>query len=155
MICTFFGHRYVSSDIQKLLKPLLIELIERQGIGVFYVGNQGAFDRMVLSTLESLKIQYPHIQVLVVLAYLPTNRPIDDLMDYSNTVYPDGLETTPPKFAISRRNRWMLKQSDVVVTYVIHPHGGAAQFKALAEKQGKKVINIPDQLVSQKKKPEQ
>lgn len=36
----------------------------------------------------------------------------------------------------------MIQQSDVVVTYVTHNFGGAAQFKELAEKQNKYVIYL-------------
>lgn len=32
----------------------------------------------------------------------------------------------------------------VVLAYITHPWGGAAQFKKLAEKKGKAVINLPD-----------
>jgi hypothetical protein len=62
--------------------------------------------------------------------------------DYSDTVFPEGLEKIPPRFAISKRNRWMIEHSDYVVTYVRHSFGGAAQFKALAEKKGKKAIEL-------------
>ena len=36
----------------------------------------------------------------------------------------------------------MIEKSDYVVTYVHHSFGGAAQFKEIAEKKGKIVINI-------------
>lgn len=51
-----------------------------------------------------------------------------------------GHRDTPPKFAISKRNRWMIEHSDIVVTYVKYHFGGAAQWKVLAEKKGKKSL---------------
>ena len=48
----------------------------------------------------------------------------------------------PPRFAIERRNRWMLRQAEVVVTYVRYTWGGAHKFKSAAEKQGKRVIEL-------------
>ena len=48
----------------------------------------------------------------------------------------------PPRFAIARRNGWMLKQADFVVTYVTHDWGGAAQFAEKARRQGKTVLNL-------------
>ena len=45
-------------------------------------------------------------------------------------------------FAISWRNKWMLKQSDYVVTYITHSWGGAAQFAELAEKQKKIIVSL-------------
>ena len=40
------------------------------------------------------------------------------------------------------RNKWMLKQSDYVVTYITHSWGGAAQFAEIAARQKKTVINL-------------
>ena len=63
--------------------------------------------------------------------------------DEPETLFPDGIESVPRRVAISYRNKWMIKRSDYVVTYVTtHIASGAAQFKELAEKQGKNVINI-------------
>ena len=62
--------------------------------------------------------------------------------DYKNTLLPEGIEAVHPRFAISWRNKWMIKQSDYVVTYITHSWGGAAQFAKLAEKQKKTVINL-------------
>ena len=55
---------------------------------------------------------------------------------------PEGLELVHPRYAIERRNRWMLERSDYVVTYVHHGWGGAAKFAALAERQGKRMIRL-------------
>ena len=55
---------------------------------------------------------------------------------------PEGIEAVHPRFAISWRNKWMIKQSDYVVTYITHPWGGAAQFAEMAKKQQKAVINL-------------
>ena len=62
--------------------------------------------------------------------------------DPMETLYPEGLEAVHPRFAISWRNKWMIQESDVVVTYITHSRGGAAQFAELAERKKKRVINI-------------
>lgn len=138
MICTFFGHSKCTEEIKPQLYDVLKDLIENHQADLFYVGNQGNFDAIVKSLLVSLKEEYPHIRYYVVLAYLPKK---DDI-DYSDTIYPEGLESVPPKYAISRRNKWLVKSADTVITHVTHSWGGAAQFKELAEKLNKKVINI-------------
>lgn len=66
---------------------------------------------------------------------------------------PEGIETVHPRFAISWRNKWMLKQSGYVVTYIIHSWGGAAQFAELAERQKKTVINLGFCPIRQTRKP--
>ena len=63
---------------------------------------------------------------------------------FAHTSFPEGLEAVPPRWAISRRNEWMLKQSDYMVTYITHDWGGAARFAARAVRQGKQVINVAE-----------
>lgn len=141
MTCTFFGHRYVQKEIEPILRSTLIDLIENHGAELFYVGNQGGFDAMVTRALRELSDRYP-IRAYTVLAYLPTGEN-DASVDILPTILPEGIETVPRRFAISFRNRWMIMQSDFVVTQVTnHIASGAAQFKSLAEKQGKAVINL-------------
>ena len=140
--CTFFGHRDCPSSIKSKLRKVLIDLIESHAVDMFYVGQQGSFDSMVRSVLKELVSLYPHINYAVVLERMPPKRDEFDTRDYSDTILPEGIETVHPRFAISWRNKWVIKQSDYVVTYITHSWGGAAQFAELAEKQKKTVINV-------------
>ncbi len=143
--CTFFGHRDTPKEIELTLKSALIDLIENKGVDLFYVGNEGNFDFLVRECLRSLKFKYRHIKYAVVLAYMPgEKRGNDDGENYTETIYPDGLERVPLKYAISRRNTWMLDRSDYVITYVKHRAGGAGKFKELAEKKGKVILNLAE-----------
>ena len=139
MTATFFGHKDTPKEIEPTLRTTLIDLIENKSVTVFYVGNNGNFDTMVRRQLEDLSHTYA-ITYSVVLAYLPTKKSEYD--DYTNTILPEGIETVPKRFAISWRNKWMIEQADIVVTYVTHSFGGAAQFKELAERQGKTLIEL-------------
>ena len=139
MVCTFFGHKDTPKEIEPTLRSTLIDLIENKNATNFYVGNNGNFDSMVCHQLEELSEIYD-IKYSVVLAYLPTEKNKYD--DLTHTIYPEGLETVPKRFAISWRNKWMIQQSDIVVTYVTHNFGGAWQFKKMAERLNKHVINL-------------
>lgn len=141
MTVTFFGHKDTPKEIEPTLQATLIDLIENYGATEFYVGNNGNFDTMVRRQLENLFQTYP-ITYSVVLAYLPTKK--NEYEDHSNTILPEGIETVPKRFAISYRNKWMIKQADVVVTYVTHSFGGAWQFKSLAQRQGKMIIELSE-----------
>lgn len=55
MVCTFFGHRVVTEDVKESLREILTELIEFLEVDMFYVGNNGAFDRLVINVLRDLK----------------------------------------------------------------------------------------------------
>lgn len=150
MTVTFFGHSNTPQDIQPKLKKVLIDLIEEQNASLFYVGNHGSFDRMARNTLKQLKVLYPHIHYAVVLAYMPGEKDRYNPTDTSDTLYPEGLEKTPPRYAISMRNRWMIDKSDYVVSYVRYSTGGAAQFKKLAQRKGRTVLNLFDSTEEQK-----
>ena len=139
MVCTFFGHKDTPKEIEPTLRSTLIELIENKNVSVFYVGNNGNFDTMVRCQLEDLSQTYP-ITYSVVLAYLPTEKNKYD--NLTNTIYPEDLEIVPKRFAISGRNKWMIQQSDIVVTYVTRNFGGAAQFKEMAERMDKSIFEL-------------
>lgn len=141
MTVTFFGHKDTPKNIEPTLRTTLVDLIENHGATEFYVGNNGNFDTMVHRQLENLSQTYP-ITYNVVLAYLPVKKSEYD--SFTNTILPEGIETVHKRFAISYRNKWMIRHSDVVVTYVTHTYGGAAQFKELAERQGKTVIELSE-----------
>ena len=140
--CTFFGHRDCPSSIEFKLRATLIDLIENHNVDRFYVGNHGAFDVMVRSTLRELKTIYPHIDYAVVLAYLPTILSEFGSRDFADTLLPEGIESVPKRYAISWRNNWMLNQADYVVTYITHSWGGAAQYAEKSKRQKKKVLNL-------------
>ena len=138
MVATFFGHRDAPETIKATIRAILIDLIENINVNMFYVGNNGAFDRMVRELLKELKKTHK-INYYVVLAYIP---PKNDDNDYTDSIYFDELNSKPYKARIIERNKLMIKKSDIVITYVTHITGGAYECKALAERSGKMVINI-------------
>ena len=131
--CTFFGHRECHGLDREILYKAIEERI-RQGVDTFYVGNQGQFDAMVYGCLKQLRSIYPSIRVCVVLAYLPTGEAGED------TMYPE-IEGHP-KFAIERRNRWMIHASGYCLCYIHHTWGGAHKFAKQAKSAGLTVINL-------------
>ena len=139
MTVTFFGHSDTPECVRDILRIALIDLIINHDSKTFYVGNHGNFDKMAKSILNELSVIYPHITYAVVLAYMPSKNNNDDL---SPTIYPEGLETVPQRFAICKRNEWMINHSDVVITYVNRNFGGAAKYKKYAERKNKTVINL-------------
>ena len=144
MTCCFFGHKDTPSTISPELEKVLTDLIVNHGVSSFLVGNQGRFDHVALRVVRKLKKQYPHITYSVVLAYMPGEK--EEWVSYApeETMYPEGLEDVHPRFAISWRNKWMINESEVVVCYVEHSWGGAAQYAEMATKKKRKVINIAD-----------
>lgn len=139
--CTFFGHRDCPDTVLPCLRAAVFDLIEKQGVDCVYVGNQGNFDRLALRILREAKTAYPHIRYAVVLAYMPSeNDP--ELPTADETLFPEGIEVVPKRFAISWRNRWMIDHADYVICYVTHSWGGAAQFVSEAKRKQRKIIEL-------------
>lgn len=142
MVCSFFGHKNTHFTVYPKLVSCIEDLIINREVCSFMVGNQGAFDSMVLKALRELKKKYFHISYSVVLAYVPGKQQEYEPYSPAETFLPEGVEVVPKRFAVSWRNRWIVKKSDIVICYITHSWGGAAQFAEYAEKQGKEVINL-------------
>ena len=136
----FFGHRDVTHDIRAKLQFIIEQLITEEQINSFYVGHQGQFDSMVYSVLKELKRKFPQIRYIVVLAYMPDEH-IQEVYG-EDTLFPDGMEKVPKKFAISKRNDWMIQHSAFAVSYVHKITGGEAKFREKAEKKGLRIIDV-------------
>lgn len=137
MTVTFCGHRTIDrpAEVKSWLEEVVRSLI-LQGSNKFLLGGYGAFDLMAAHVVHELKAEFPSVESTLVLAYLSTDA---DLHLYDNSLYP-SLENVPPRYAISRRNRWLIENSDVVVAYVQHSWGGAATTLSNAKRKGKAVI---------------
>ncbi len=140
MTCCFFGHREVTHNIRDKLTEIIENLITEKDVKEFYVGHQGQFDNMAYSVLKELKSNYPHIRYTVVLAYMPDEH-IKEVYG-EDTLFPDGLECVLKRFAISKRNDWMIQHSDYAVCYVHKITGGAAKFRDKAEKRRLQIIDV-------------
>lgn len=132
--CCFCGHRDASNEIITSLKEKIEYLITQKEVNQFYIGEQGNFDQLSIKTLYHLKKKYQEIHITTVLAYFPNHKKEHN----SDTLYPEGLELIPPKYAILYRNRWMIDHSDYMIAYVHRSYGGAA--KMLSYAQQKKLL---------------
>lgn len=140
--CTFFGHGSGCAVSEEVILAAIREVVA-QGVKRFYVGNHGDFDRRALACLNKVCRENPDISYFVVLAYLPS----EVAEENPHTIYPE-IEKGPARFAISRRNRWMVEHASHCICYVAHRWGGAYQFASLAKRKGLQIINLaPSNLI--------
>lgn len=142
MRITFCGHKEVSDSerIEQWLRQVCSDLIVK-GADEFFFGGYGRFDFMCASVLREMKKVHPHIRLVLVLPYLNSSMITEG---YDETVYPP-LESVPKRYAISRRNEWMVCESDVVVAYVIRGFGGASTTLDYARRKKKTIIRYENQ----------
>lgn len=143
MKVTFCGHSEINqiNDFSKWLDSILPSLIEG-GATTFYLGGYGNFDYLAAEAVKRQKAIYPHIKSLLGLPYL--NKQFD-AADYDDAIYP-LLEKTPPRYAIVKRNQWMVCACDVVISGVIYNWGGAAKTLEFAKRKEKIIFQYPQQL---------
>lgn len=137
MTVTFCGHREVHEP--EKVKAWLKEVVESlilEGTDTFYLGGYGQFDALAAAVVREKKERYPQIRSVLVLPYLDREF---DASAYDETVYPP-LENVPRRYAISRRNEYMVDHADVVVAYVVYSFGGAGKTLKYAERKQKRII---------------
>ena len=142
MVVTFCGHRdvYDREAVSQKLSAVLRDLID-EGANSFLLGGYGNFDSIAASVVRDLKKEFPGVRSTLVIPYL--DREFNKDL-YDDSTYPP-LEHVPRRFAISRRNEWMVNQADVVVSYVRHGWGGAASTLRYAERKKKRIISVSDE----------
>lgn len=145
MIITFCGHSDYSEhkeDEERLL--LLLETLANGQHVDFYLGGYGKFDAFAKKCAEKYKKTHSDAKIIFITPYL--NKWLDERKDYiekeyDEILYPE-LEQTPLKFAISKRNEWMVKQADYVFAYVNTHYGGAYNALLYAAKHNKPYMNL-------------
>lgn len=146
MTVTFFGHSDFSKA-QKYESTLLRLLEERIGDAPaeLYLGGYGAFDAFAYHCGKLYQQTHRNIRLVFVTPYMTESYQKTHLSyeqeRYDAIVYPE-LENVPPKFAISRRNRWMVERADLVIAYVTRTYGGAYEAYRFAKTHQKEVLNL-------------
>lgn len=139
MTCMFLGHRDAPDFIKEILYKEICMLIENEGVKKFYVGNNGNYDFLVQRVLEKISKERSDIEFFIVLSY-PGERALSN--NQEETFFPQGLEKALPKYAISKRNEWLINNSDYAVVFFNHRFSNCARWVEKAEKKGLKIINV-------------
>lgn len=118
-ICVFIGHRDAQPAVWEKLLATVEFTINELGVTEFYVGGYGRFDSIAAAAVRSAQRLHPEIRLYLIYAYLPVHK--DDSMSerYDATLFPEGLESSPRRFAISKRNRWMVDRASVIIAYFL------------------------------------
>lgn len=147
MIITFCGHGNIDIDqsVADKIKDFLIEKIKQYPNAKFYLGGYGCFDSLIFSILRTLKKDFPNIELVFISPYLDSSYNKLQIANeiYDSTLYPP-LETVPKKFAILKRNEWMVDSCDLLVAYVRYSWGGARKTLDYAIRKKKSYINFAE-----------
>ena len=96
-----------------------------------------------LRTLRELKKEFQNVELIFITPYLDKNYSKLEFAKYhyDDVIFPP-LESVPRKFAILKRNEWMVDSADLVIAYVKYSWGGAAKTLEYAKRKKVPIINI-------------
>lgn len=151
MVITFIGHRtvYEKQELSKRVENVIKDNVKSGETISFYCGGYGDFDELCTAVCRLLKKQFLNCEIIFVTPYMTESQQekikyLTTLKLYDGTVYPP-IETVPPRFAILKRNEWMIDHSDLVIAYVKRKYGGAYTAYEYAIKKKKVVLNLAEQ----------
>ncbi|MBO5883893.1 MAG: DUF1273 family protein [Clostridia bacterium] len=151
MIIAFSGHSFVPSkeSVKEIVKDQIRNNIVDVESITCYLGGYGDFDSICAQACRELKKEYVGIELVYVAPYLNMSeqKKINEMQRsgmVDASIYPP-IENTPPKFAILKRNEWMMRNADMIIAYVKHDYGGAYKSLQIAKREKKKIINICDE----------
>lgn len=118
--CFLFGHRDAPYDLQPHIEAAVEYHYTELGIRQFIVGGYGNFDRMAAGAVKAVKHRHRDIGLSLLIPYHPAERHTEIPPGFDGTLYPEGMESVPRKFAIVRANQYIVKNADTIICYVKH-----------------------------------
>ena len=147
-VVSLFGHREIDDwrRLEGRLAPIIRDLLGKGRFTSFLIGRHGEFDEQAASIIKRIQkeVGAENSEIVLVLPYAVADVVYYEAY-YDGILLPEALYGAHPKNAISAKNKWMIEQSDLVLTYVTHPSGGACQAMKYAKRLGKKTINLPEE----------
>ena len=150
MIITFIGHSNLSGvvGLEERLRREILSRVPKTGKVLFYCGGYGEFDTLCARVCRSLKGNFPESEILFVTPYLTESyqKKLSYILEeklYDSVLYPP-LEGVPYKYAISKRNEWMVREADLIFSFVTVPTGGAAKTLAYARRRKKEIVDLAE-----------
>lgn len=127
MIVTFCGHRdfQETDEIKERLLRELLNLAEGNETLICYAGGYGSFDRFAARCVKDAQKTAKNIRNCLVIPYLTASlqKELKEQEGFFDEIIYPALENVPPRFAIIRRNEWMVEQADLVIGYIAHNFG--------------------------------
>ncbi len=141
----FIGHRYIDDiiKVEGVIEAIAKKLLREHDYVEFFVGRNGDFDISVASSIKRAQKSYG-IQSSSLILVLPYN--VKDECFYAefyDEIYYPLDNKTHYKKAITKRNKWMVDNSNLLIAYVEEERkGGALTALKYAKKKGIVIINL-------------
>lgn len=114
--CFCMGHRDTPDGLRQALSEAVEYHITAYGVTEFVAGAYGRFDALTAHVVGEAKKRHPEIRLTYLRPYHPAERP-DTPPGFDGSFYPPGMEKVPRRLAIVRANRYMVDNSQYLLTY--------------------------------------
>jgi len=143
-----FGHREMNDCLktEEKLCALVRDLLRTEQYVEFYIGRHGEFDILAASVVKRERKIFGKEKcgLTLVLPYSDKDMEYYDKY-YDSIIIPECLNRAYPKGAITKRNRWMVEECDLIVCYVERESGGASTALKYAKRLEKDIVNLATQ----------
>ena len=141
---SFIGHRELHNvrEIEDKLEKSIYNLIDNHQYVEFYLGRNGDFDISAASSIKRVqrKSQTANSSLILVLPYHAKDE--EFYKNFYDEIILPIEKNTHFKAAITKRNEWMIDNSDLLIVYVKDQSGGAYTALKYAKKKEVEIINI-------------
>lgn len=147
LCCTFAGHRSIVGRIDDIVYNCILDLVVNKNVSCFYVGNNGDFDKLCAQIVRRIKREFKEKNIKLYLVVPKMSTTISNNREYYEEMYdeviiPSESDAAHYKAMITIRNKWMVENSDYIVTYIKTEYGGAYNTYKYAQKQDIVIIDL-------------
>ncbi len=134
---TFIGHNVCYGLKKKEIENAIRGLLDK-GVTNFLLANTGGFDRTCVQLLYSLKTEFPHIAVQILISEEETKTLKQKILD----------RTTAKKYtdSINLCYHYAIDKAAYAVCFINHSWGEAARVFRYAQKKDIKLINLAEKI---------
>ena len=145
---SFIGHRrlYKIRQIEDRLEEIIRQLIRSKEYVEFYVGRNGDFDICVGSAVKRVQEELGKQNSCLILVLPYPSKDQEYFEKYYDELCLPVDGKTHYKAAITKRNEWLVDNSDMLIAYVENQSGGAYKTIKYAEKNNVPITNIANKL---------
>ena len=146
-VCCFTGHR-VLTDLDAALLDRVLTNLMRNGCRRFLCGMAKGFDIAAAESVINLKKSFPEVELV---ACIPCEGQADRYNSCDRRRYCGVLQNCSQVVVLSEnyykgcmhaRDRFMVDNSDIVLSYLRQKSGGTYYTVQYAEKKGLKIISL-------------
>lgn len=145
-VCSGFGHRDIFQNIDDKIYECVNKAIET-GCTLFYTGAMGDFDKLFSSSVRKAKCLHKDIDIKLICVKPYLTKELNKEKEYYYSLYDDIIIPTELadihyKSVITKRNEWIVDNSDIIIAYTVREYGGAFTAIKYAEKKNKLILKI-------------